>query len=883
MRIEKLRTNHIENPIGYQMEDVSLSWVVTEAKGDKAARARVEISKDADFAELIADSGEREDLDSLCYTPEIELEEGTRYYWRVRVWDDEGDTALSGTAYFETAKTMRQAKWIQAPFSQEVHPLFRKKLTVGEGVKAARLYISGLGVYEAWLNGEKAGDEYLAPFYNDYNLWTQYQTYDVTKLLTAGENVLGVMLGNGWYKGRFGFVDKMDKLYGDTFKLICELHITYEDGHEELVCSDESWLCAPSPVQSSSIYDGEVWDSRKEIPGWADVSCKEEGFVPAVGSEPPLGALTPRLSLPVRIMETIKPVELIHTPAGEQVIDFGQIMTGWVEFDCREPEGTEILFQFGEILQEGNFYNENLRTAKEEFRYIADGREARVRPHFTFYGFRYMKVTGMEKLSLQDFTGCVIYSEMEQIGRITTSNPKINQLFSNALWGQKGNFLDAPTDCPQRDERMGWTGDAQAFCATASYNMYTPAFYRKFMYDMKLEQDTLGGAVPHVVPDILGQIDRILHKNDRESDNIAVSTAHSSCAWADAATIIPWTLYRTYGDLTLLKEQYGNMKAWTDRIRAIDVEKCGGRYLWTDGFHFADWLALDNYQPGSFGATDSYYVASVFYFYSASLTAKAAKALGRKEEEAYYTNMAEHVKKAIQEEYFTATGRIAVNTQTAMALALQFDLVPEQFRERLVQDLYAKLKADHFHLTTGFVGTQFLCPVLAENGLAKVAYTLLLNEDYPSWLYEVNMGATTVWERWNSVLPDGSISDTGMNSLNHYAYGSIVEWMYRYMCGLNACEDQAGFRRFLVKPYVDERFDKVSMEYDSAKGRIVSGWEKTGEGYTFRVEVPFDTEAEFVLTMDVNRLVVNGETAESAKKGSSLHLTKGVYEIRTIC
>ena len=880
MRIEKLRANHIENPLGYRMEQVSLSWVVTEAKGTRAVRARVEVCRDAEFTDCVSDSGEREDINSLHYEPEMEPEEGVRYYWRVSVRDDAGDTAVSDAAYFETAVKFSRAKWITAPFSQEKHPLFRKTVELRDEVAKARLLISGLGVYEAWLNGGKVGDEYLAPFCNDYNLWLQYQTYDVTGQLHKGKNAIGVMLGNGWYKGRFGFVEHMDRLYGDTFRMLLELHVTYADGETEIICSDTDWLCAESPVLQSSIYDGEVWDARKELPGWADAACEEDGFVLAVLADEPAGVLTPRLSLPVKIMETIAPVELIRTNAGEQVLDFGQNMTGWVEFTCEEPEGTKVCFQFGEILQEGNFYNENLRTAKQEFCYISNGEKAYVRPHFTFYGFRYMKITGMSDIVPENFRGCVIYSQMEQTGRIVTDNGKINRLFENALWGQKGNFLDVPTDCPQRDERMGWTGDAQVFAATASYNMYTPAFYRKYLYDMKLEQDTLGGGVPHVVPDILGQIDRILHANDQTTDNVSVNSACNSCAWADAATIIPWTMYKMYGDAAMLASQYGGMKAWTDYIRSVDVEKCGGRYLWTDGFHFADWLALDNYhKDSSFGATDPYYVASVYYYYSASLTAKAAGVLGKTEDKAYYENLAEHVKAAIQKEYFTETGRIAVDTQTALALALFFHLEPADATGRLVKDLLRKLEEEEMHLTTGFVGTAFLCAALAENGLADAAYTLLLNEDYPSWLYEVNMGATTVWERWNSVLPDGRISDTGMNSLNHYSYGAIVEWMYRYMCGVNVCEDAPGFCRFLVKPYVDGRFEWVRMEYESAKGRIKSGWKKSAECYLFEVEVPFDAEADFVFTLDCRKVCVNGKDNGAMEKGSSLHLTRGSYEI----
>lgn len=879
MRIERLRTNHLENPLGFFMEQISLSWVVTQARGTRAVKARIEVSQSETFERCVFDSGERDDLNSLDYRLPIKPKAGTRYYWRVRVWDEMGDQG-SGTAYFETPVSLTRAAWITAPFSQRIHPLFRRRLKLTEPIRRARLYICGLGLYEAYLNGEKVGAEYLAPFYNDYNLWLQYQTYDVTKQLLEGENVLGVMLGNGWYKGRFGFVDQMDQLYGDTFRLIAELHLTYESGRSEVIATDVRWLCAPSPVAESSIYDGEIWDSRKEIQDWAAASGSEEAFEQARVIDGPTRLLTPRLSLPVKIMKTIQPIALLETHAGEHVLDFDQNMTGWVEFACKEPEGAEIYFQFGELLQEGNFYNENLRTAKAEFRYISNGRRAVVRPHFTFYGFRYLKVTGITEIKLENFTGCVIHSQMEQSGTITTSNPKVNRLFLNALWGQRGNFLDTPTDCPQRDERMGWTGDAQVFAATASYNMETAAFFDKYLHDMRLEQDTLAGGVPHVVPDILGQIDRKLRSDGIVSDNVAVSSAHSSCAWGDAATIIPWTLYLYYGDRTALRVHYPNMKKWTDYIRRVDIERCGGRYLWTDGFHFADWLALDNFHKDScFGATDPYYVASVYYYYSASLTAKAARVLGEEKDAAYYEELAGQIKQAIREEFFTATGRLAADTQTGLVLALWFDLAPEAHRERLVQSLRDKLNEEAIHLTTGFVGTPFLCPALTKAGLVKEAYTLLLNEDYPSWLYEVNMGATTIWERWNSVLADGSISDTGMNSLNHYSYGSIVEWMYRFMCGLSACEEAPGYRRFLIQPYPDERFEWVSMEYHSAMGRIKSGFRKTEQGYEFDLEVPFDTEAEFVLTMDCFRVLLDGTKTGIQKAGESIRLQKGSYTV----
>ena len=878
MKIEKLKTNHIVNPLGYRMQNISLSWVVTEAAGNYAVKTRVQIATDAALTNLVHDSGERGDISSVDYAPEFALQPGTRYYWQVQVWDDAGDCGTSDNAWFEPAVEMKAAHWIKAPFAENIQPLMRKTVILDREVTRARLYICGLGVYEAYVNGEKIGDEHLAPYYNDYNLWLQYQTYDVTAQLQKGENCLGVMLGNGWYKGRFGYIEHLDKLYGTVCHMICELHLTFADGSEQIIPSDESWQCAPSPVLKSSIYDGEVWDSRRKIPHWNTVDYAGSDFAPAVLCEENSALLTPRMSLPVKIMERVKPVELIHTTAYELVIDFGQEVTGWVEFRCAEPADTEIMLQYGEILQQGKFYNDNLRTAKAEYHYIADGKETWVRPHFTFYGFRYVKVSGMREVNLADFVACVLYSEMERTGSIETSNPKVNRLIQNASWGQKGNFLDTPTDCPQRDERMGWTGDAQVFSPTANFFMYTPAFYAKYLHDMKLEQDALGGSVPNVVPNILGQIGRLLARQGKETDNAAVVSPNGSCAWGDAAAVIPWTVYRSFGDKELLAAQYGNMKDWVDHIRKVDVERCGGKYLWTDGFHFADWLALDNFhQDSCYGATDPYFVASAYYYYSTCLTAKAADVLGKAEDTAYYHDLAAHIKEAFLAEYYTKTGRLAQETQTALAIVLWLDLIPTGARQRQVDTLVAKIHEENDHLTTGFVGTPLLCPVLTENGHADLAYTLLFNEDFPGWLYEVNMGATTVWERWNSVLPDGSISDTGMNSLNHYAYGAIVEWMVRFMCGLNMTEP--AYTRFTVAPYPDARLDWAKLSYASAQGEIRCEWKRQDDCILYTVEVPFGTQADFVLPQDAAVTEINGTVHTPLKQGERFPMTKGVYHI----
>jgi alpha-L-rhamnosidase len=530
-------------------------------------------------------------------------------------------------------------------------------------------------------------------------------------------------------------------------------------------------------------------------------------------------------------MHRLKPVELIKTPAGETVLDMGQNMVGWLEFTNYAPKGAELYLQFGEVLQQGNFYRDNLRTALSEYRYRSDGTQKRIRQVFTFHGFRYVKLTKWEgPVNLEDFTGLVLYSQMRPTGSITTGNEKVNKLFENTIWGQRGNYLDVPTDCPQRDERMGWTGDAEMFFGTASFNFDVNAFFHKYCYDLYQEQRVQDGNVPVVIP-----------KHD--------FFQLGSCAWGDAATIIPWNMYVMYGDKAILEQQFESMKAWVDYIYRRDRET-GGLRLWRGDYHCGDWLSLDVEDSigNRFGGTEHTYLASCYYRYSALLTAKAARVLGKTEEAEYYQKLSDEVRSAIIKEYVTPGGRLAINTQTAYVVALFMEIVPDEWREKTAYALRMKLKESNYHLRTGFIGTPFLCRVLSENGSNDIAYRLLLQEDFPSWLYEVNMGATTVWERWNSIYPDGSISDTGMNSLNHYAYGSIVEWLYRNAAGINPVESSPGFRRFRLIPRSDKLLQKVAAEFRSPAGLIRSSWEYTETGeLEVRCTVPFGAVAELVL------------------------------------
>ena len=428
----------------------------------------------------------------------------------------------------------------------------------------------------------------------------------------------------------------------------------------------------------------------------------------------------------------------------------------------------------------------------------------------------------------------MLHSDIPRTGYVETSNAKVNRLALNALWGQRGNFVDVPTDCPQRDERMGWTGDAQAFSGTACFNMDSSAFFAKFMYDTLLEQKKIGGSVPHVVP-TFGM------------------PGHGSCAWADVACVIPWNLYMFYGDKKLLEQEYPNMKMWVEWIKKTDEDNNSGR-LWNVGFHFADWLALDTKNNSVMGGTDPYFIASAYYYYSTSLLVKAAKALGYADDAHRYETLLNEIFEAIRHEYFAPSGRMAQTTQTAYICALFMGFAPKEHQELLASLLGKELDDTSGKLRTGFVGTAYLNRTLTQFGMNDRAYQLLLNEEYPGWLYEVNMGATTVWERWNSVLPDGMISDTGMNSLNHYAYGAVMEWVYRDVAGINPCECAPGFKHILLKPNPHFSLPQVAVKYDSAMGWIGSAWEIKKDLFVWDVEVPFGAEAKIVFP--------NGNAAE---------------------
>ncbi len=813
MRIYDAKVNHLENPLGFRFTRTVFSWKVADAKGTKQAWARIRVAEDELFSCVVYDSGCDSEASGIAYPVELALKPRCRYFWTAAVGTEAGEEAESPVQWFETAKLEEawEGKWITCDNGIKRHPFFEKEIMPEKPVKSARLYICGLGLYEAFWNGEKIGEEYLTPYSNDYHEWVQYQTFDVTKQLQQ-DGKLSVLLGNGWYKARFGFTAKEDVgFYGNEWKLIAEIRVTYADGTEAVIGTDESWTVRRSNILFSNLYDGEIVDDTLE-------ALPQEQ---AVLTDGPRGELTARMSLPVCVHEIFEPVELLHTPAGEAVFDMGQEFTGIFTLKVHEPAGTKIHIQTGEILQEGNFYHANLRTAKSEYIYISNGDETIIKPHFTFYGYRYVKVQGVSNLRKEDFKGLALYSSLKAVGSITTGHALVNRLIENVRWGLQSNFVDVPTDCPQRDERMGWTGDAQVFSPTAMYLKDAYAFYAKYLYDMAREQAVLDGKVPDVVP--------------------SCGVESTACVWGDAACIIPWNLYVFYGDKSILEDQFTGMKAWVDYIRRVDGNNHGWRYV----FHYGDWLALDHPVGGAeqvMGGTDEEFIANLYYAVSAGLVAKAAKVLGLQREEEEYRRLSEEQLAEVKREYYSATGRCCIKTQTALLLTLKYGL--SENVELTKQQLRKLLEDNGGRLKTGFVGTPLICNILTDNGMEDLAYGLLLNEEYPGWLYEVKLGATTVWERWNSLLEDGTISGISMNSMNHYAYGAVLEWMFRHVAGINVVEEAPGGNMVRMEPLLHPGLGHVEASYDAPAGKYQVRWELSdAEHVKISVTIPFGCRA----------------------------------------
>lgn len=846
---QNLLTENKRNPIGLDAAVPRFSWQLVSEKRNTVQTA-YEIKLSAADKSKNWNSGKinsNQSVQVLYKGPA--LTSNTKYNWQVRVWDQSNAASdWSEQASFQTALLKAEdwsAKWIEPGFQEDsvlrASPLFRKSFATNKKIKSATVFITSHGLYEAHINGKRVGDAYLTPGWTAYQKRLQYQTYDVTDLLQKGKNAIGVALGSGWYRGTIGFSNNKN-VYGKDIALLLQLNITYSDGSKEIICSDASWKSNTGSIRSSEIYNGETIDARQEKKGWTLPDYNDADWSGVHLGNQPMNTLIATENELVKKQEVFHPVKIFTTPKGERVIDFGQNLVGWVTLKINGNAGDKITISHAEVLdKEGNFYTENLRAARSQNTYILKGGEEEIfEPHFTWQGFRYAKIEGYPgEINADNFTAVALYSNMPQTGSFTSSNALINQLQHNIQWGQNGNFLDVPTDCPQRDERLGWTGDAQVFSRTASFNRNVNSFFAKWLKDVAADQ-LPNGSVPFVVPNILGE------------------RAGGSAGWADVATVIPWNMYLAYGDKRLLEHQYGSMKSWVGYM-----QKQSKNDLWNTGFHFGDWLFYRPFDDndGRAAVTDKYLIAQCFFAHSTQLVINAAKVLGKSEDITAYEALLRRIKEAFVSEYVTKNGRLVSSTQTAYVLALNFDMLPESLREQAAAKLVENIKSYGNHLTTGFLGTPYLCEVLTRFGYTEMAYNLLLQETYPSWLYPVKMGATTIWERWNGIRTDGSFEPASMNSFNHYAYGAIGDWMYRTMVGIDTYEDGAGYQHIKIQPHIGGNFTSAAASLKTYYGTVSSGWKIKEDGIEMDAEIPPNTHATiFIPAKSAEMITENGKT-----------------------
>jgi alpha-L-rhamnosidase len=879
LTVNGLVCEYQNNPVGIDITKPRLSWKLnSDLRNVLQSDYEIKVCTDVAMNKVVYATGKVKSPESVFVEYNgPELNSRTRYYWQVRVWDNKGNASpWSAVNYWEMGLLHPAdwtAKWIKttnpADTADGASPIFRTAFTLNKTVKSARLYITSHGIYEAYINGQRVGNDYFTPGWTSYNTRLQYQIYDVTGLLLKGNNATGAMIGDGWYRGH---LDKWKNIWGKDLGLLYQLEITYADGTKTTIVSDSNWKDADGAIRSSSFYNGEVYDTRLERDGWSlggyDDSKWNHVSVQNIEKNNLIAPVIPA----VKKHEIFHPLKVIITPQKDTVIDFGQNLVGWVVLKYKGKPGQVIKLDHAEVLDKlSNFYTLNLRFAKSENKYIIRDDKVRVyEPHFTYQGFRYVRISGYQgTLDTANIYAVALYSDLKNTGNLVTSNPLLNQLQHNIQWGQKGNFVDVPTDCPQRDERLGWTGDAQAFSRTAAYNMNVSGFFDKWLKDLKADQRD-DGAIPWVIP------------------NMMPKTSAGVAGWSDVSTIIPWNMYLLYGDKRLLSQQYDSMKAWVGYIQKTSIND-----LWNTGFQFGDWCF---YSPtptddsGKAAVTDKTLIAEAFYANSTQILIDAAKVLGKNDDVETYTELLKKIKKAFVKEYVTPNGRTVSSTQTAYLLTLQFDLLPEDQRAQLAARLVQNIKDYGNHLTTGFLGTPFLCHILTRFGYDDIAYTLLLQDTYPSWLYPVKKGATTIWERWDGIKADGEMQSPSMNSFNHYSYGAIGDWMYRVMAGINTDLTETGYKKLIFAPHPGGKLTMVNANLETLYGHVNSEWTVNNNVMNMTVTVPANSTAEVILpkaaeadVTEGNKPVKDVEAISNIKKEGvdmKLNVGSGTYHFQ---
>ncbi|MFJ6250521.1 MULTISPECIES: family 78 glycoside hydrolase catalytic domain [unclassified Streptomyces] len=822
-----VRFEHLTDGLGIGTGIPRLSWTPAAEAGDQHAY-EVEVERQGRSRRTGRVTGSDH---VLVAWPAEPLTSRERALVRVRTWSASNSepSAWSEPSIVETGLLTPTdwsalpvgAAWEEDPAAERRPARVRKHFQAdAKPIHRARLYITAHGLYEAEINGTRVGDEALAPGWTVYPHRLRYRTHDVTALLTPGANTIGAWLGDGWYRGKYGFDGGTRNIYGTDQSLIAQLEITYIDGTTTVIATDHTWHAAPSPILTSGLYEGETFDARLDDPGWSSPAASPDGWaLVRTGTRDPRTLVAPD-GPPVRCTQEILPVSVTRTPDGRHLLDFGQNLVGRLRITADGPAGTPLTLRHAEVLQDGELATRPLREAYSTDTLILPGTGPYTwEPRFTLHGFRYAEITGWPgELDPQAVTARVHHTDMRRTGWFECSDPLVNRLHENVLWSMRGNFVDIPTDCPQRDERLGWTGDIQVFAPTASFLYDCAGMLDSWLTDVGLEQ-LPDGTIPWYVPVIPGEP--------------MWTPIQPGAAWGDVATLTPWTLYQRFGDLELLRRHYPMGKAWVDLVEKL----AGPDRLWDTGFQLGDWLdpTAPPDDPAA-GRTDRHLVATGYFAHSARHLARAARVLGHTSDADRYDTLADEITTAFRSRYVRPGGRMTSDSPTAYALAIVFDLLDTSRRQAAGDRLAELVNQDGARIATGFVGTPLICDALTDTGHLYTAYRLLLQTDCPSWLYTVTMGATTIWERWDSLRPDGTLNPGGMTSFNHYALGAVADWLHRVVGGIEVTAP--GARTLTFRPRPGGGITWARTRHETPHGTTELFWETTGAGIKAKITVP---------------------------------------------
>ncbi|CAN7506824.1 glycoside hydrolase family 78 protein [Arthrobacter sp. LjRoot78] len=820
--------DHLREALGVGNSTPRISWKTLAAPGWTQAAYQIETTSNGEthVSERIASA------DSVLVPwPAAPLSSGDEAAVRVRVWGagDADPSDWSAHSVVEagllrpedwTASAITHA-WDEDPESDRRPPLLRRDFSVPAPVAKARLYVTAHGLYEVEINGTRVGNDTLSPGWTVYGERLRYYTYDVTELIREGDNAVGSWLADGWYRGRIGFHDGYRNLYGDKVALLAQLQITHDDGSVTVVGTDQTWKAAFGPIGFTGLYEGESYDARELPAGWSQPGFDDEGWGPVLAVPRDPATLVAPDGPPVRCTEEVRPARIFTSPAGKTLVDFGQNLVGRLRITVQGQPGDTVTLRHAEVLQEGELFTRPLRRAISTDSYTIAGTEPETwEPRFTIHGFRYAEIEGWTGGEISANVAARVYhTDMERTGWFDSSNPGLNRLHENVRWSMRGNFVDIPTDCPQRDERLGWTGDIQVFAPTASFLYDCSGMLTSWLKDVAIEQ-LPDGTVPWYVPVIPGGDEW--------------TPIRPGAVWGDVAVLTPWTIYQRFGDTQVLQHQYASAKAWVDLMDT----RAGGTHLWNTGFQLGDWLdpTAPPHDPTA-AKTDPYLVATAYFAWSAVHLGKIASVLGNTADELHYTELGRAVARAFADEYIYPTGAVAGDAQTAYALAIVFDLFPSEEQKQLAGRRLAELVFDGGNrIATGFAGTPVISDALTDVGALDTAYDLLLEKECPSWLYAVEQGGTTIWERWDAMQPDGTVNPGNMTSFNHYALGAVADWMHRVVAGIAPLAP--GYRRILFKPRPGGHLTHASARHETPYGTASISWTVRDTGFDVHVEVP---------------------------------------------